>query len=136
SLFAVTSWLILLLAAGMAAQAANYLVRAGLLPPLGRGLWDTSWLLSQDSLVGKLLHTLVGYVDRPSGIQLLAYIATLVIIGGALRLWGRPGASPRPPARATATAWERGRRPVQRWTISIGRAQRSCRCSATSRRWQ
>src|SRR6267378_3803057 len=34
-LFAVTGWLILLLAAGMAAQGAAYLVQADILPPLG-----------------------------------------------------------------------------------------------------
>ena len=92
ALFAVTSWLILLLAAGMAAQAASYLVRADLLPPLGRRIWDSSWLLAQDSLLGQLLHTLIGYVDRPSGLQLIAYVATLAIIGGAMRLWGRSSA--------------------------------------------
>jgi len=89
ALFAVTSGLILLLAAGMAAQAANFLVRADLLPPLGRRIWDTSGLLPQDSPIGQLLHTLIGYVDRPSGVQLIAYVATLVVIGGAMRFWGR-----------------------------------------------
>jgi high-affinity iron transporter len=89
ALFAVTSGLILLLAAGMAAQAASFLVRADLLPPLGRRIWDTSWLLPQDSALGQLLHTLIGYVDRPSGLQLIAYVATLVVIGGAMRFWGR-----------------------------------------------
>ena len=45
-LFAVTSWMILLLAAGMAAQAADFLVQADLLPPLGGELWDTSFVLT------------------------------------------------------------------------------------------
>jgi high-affinity iron transporter len=89
ALFAVTSWLILLVAAGMAAQAASYLVRADLLPPLGRQIWNSAWLLPQDSPVGQLLHTLIGYVDRPSGLQLIAYVATLAVIGGAMRLLGR-----------------------------------------------
>src|SRR5438876_1155190 len=72
-----------------AAQAANFLVRADLLPPVGRRIWDTSWLLPQDSPIGQLLHTLIGYVDRPSGLQLIAYVATLAMIGGAMRFWGR-----------------------------------------------
>ena len=46
--FSVTSWLILLLTAGLAAQAAGFLNQAGLLPALGNGVWDTSHLLSQD----------------------------------------------------------------------------------------
>lgn len=90
-LFSVTSWLILLLAAGMAAQGANFLNQAGFLPSLGRGLWDTSWLLTEQSLVGQLFHTLVGYTARPSGIQLLFYVATLVVIGGAMKLYGGGG---------------------------------------------
>jgi high-affinity iron transporter len=79
-LFSVTGGLILLLAAGMAAQGANFLVQADLLPPLGRAIWDTSQLLSDNSLLGRVLHALVGYVARPSGIQILFYIATILVI--------------------------------------------------------
>jgi high-affinity iron transporter len=49
-----------------------------LLPTLGSTLWDTSHVLRQDSLIGRPLHILVGYDDRPSGIQLAAWMATLV----------------------------------------------------------
>jgi high-affinity iron transporter len=88
-LFAVTGWMLLLLASGMAAQAAAFLVQAGLLPPLGAALWDTSALLSERTIPGQVLHTLVGYVSRPDGIQLLVYAATLVIIGGLMLWMGR-----------------------------------------------
>lgn len=88
-LFGVTSWLILLLAAGMAAQGANFLVQAGLLPPLGSAIWDTSGALNQSSPVGLVLHVLVGYMDRPDGIQLVFYGATVVAIGGLMLLVGR-----------------------------------------------
>jgi high-affinity iron transporter len=60
-LFAVTSWLVLLLAAGMASQAAAFLLQADLLPSFGDNLWDTSFLLSEQSVTGKVLHTLIGY---------------------------------------------------------------------------
>src|SRR5437870_4502423 len=66
-LFAVTSWLILLLAAGLASQGAAFLVQADLLPALSPALWDTSALLSDDSIPGKIMHALVGYVARPAG---------------------------------------------------------------------
>src|SRR5581483_1864178 len=59
-IFSVTSWLIALLAAGMAAQAVQFLNNGGLLLVLGRTMWDTSWLLSEGSIFGKLLHTLIG----------------------------------------------------------------------------
>jgi len=76
-IFSVTSWLIALLAAGMAAQAVQFLTNAGLVVALDRTLWDTSWLLSEKSIFGRLLHTLIGYIDRPTEMQLLVYVATL-----------------------------------------------------------
>ena len=76
-IFAVTSWLIALLAAGMAAQSAQYLYAAGIINHLGETLWDTSWLLSEKSLFGQLLHTLVGYVAQPTALQLVAYLGAL-----------------------------------------------------------
>lgn len=79
-LFAVTSGLILFLAAGLSAQAAASLVQADLIPSLGRAVWDTSSLLPEDSLFGRLLHILVGYVAQPDGIQILFYLITLSAI--------------------------------------------------------
>jgi high-affinity iron transporter len=76
-IFSVTSWLIALLAAGMAAQSVQFLNNAGFAEVLGRTVWDTSWALSESSLLGKLLHTLIGYTERPTELQLLTYVATL-----------------------------------------------------------
>jgi len=87
-LFAVTSWLIALLAAGMASQAVVFLQQAGLVTVLPHVVWDTSGVLSDGSLAGKALHTLVGYADRPTGIQLVVYAATLVAIFTLMRLFG------------------------------------------------
>ena len=79
-LFAVTAGLITLLAAGMAAQAILFLQQGGYIEYLTRTVWDTSWLLPQDSIVGRLLHTLVGYSDTPNGAQLVVYLATVLMI--------------------------------------------------------
>jgi high-affinity iron transporter len=87
-IFSVTSGMILLLAAGMAAQGAGFLVQAGWLPPLGEPLWDTSWLLRDASPAGKALHTLVGYTSRPAGIQVVFYLAALGAIGALMKLLG------------------------------------------------
>jgi high-affinity iron transporter len=89
-LFAVTTWMIILLAAGMASQGAAFLVQADLLPTLGDALWNTSRVLADSSIVGKALHTLVGYTARPSGIQLAFYLATLAAIGLLTWGFGRP----------------------------------------------
>jgi high-affinity iron transporter len=84
-LFSVTAWLITLLAAGMAAQAVQFLQQAGYLQFLQTTVWDSSWLLAQDSIAGRLLHTLVGYNDAPNGAQLIVYIGTIAIIMGLTR---------------------------------------------------
>jgi high-affinity iron transporter len=76
-IFQVTSVLLALLAAGMAAQAVRFLQSAGVVTALHTRLWDTSWLLSDSSILGRMLHVLVGYTDKPNGLQLLAYVATL-----------------------------------------------------------
>ncbi len=78
-LFQVTGWLILLLAAGMASQAVRFLVQADWLPGWGR-LWDTSWILSNQSTLGRLLHALIGYDAAPLGSQMAAYSITLLLI--------------------------------------------------------
>jgi FTR1 family protein len=100
-LFAVTSWLILLLAAGLASQGAAFLVQADLLPPLGSSIWDSSRFLSEASIPGKVLHVLVGYVARPDGIQIIFWLATLAIIGLLMRL---VGGGPLPLDRGTRRA--------------------------------
>jgi high-affinity iron transporter len=97
-LFAVTSGMILLLAAGMASQAAGFLVQANLLPPLGNTVWDTSAVLSEDSILGRALHTLIGYTAQPEGIQIVFYVAALAAIWLLMRSIGRPAARPRPVA--------------------------------------
>jgi high-affinity iron transporter len=96
-IFSVTSWLIALLAAGMAAQSVQFLNNAGMVVALERTVWDTSWLLSEGSLLGKLLHTLIGYSERPTEMQLMAYIATLFLMFLLMRLARiQPGQRPAP----------------------------------------
>ncbi len=96
-LFGVTSTLIALLAAGMAAQAIAFLEQADILTALDRTVWDTSWLLSDSSFLGRTLHTLIGYVDQPTGMQLIAYAATLGVITLLMKLF-----SALPPPRPRA----------------------------------
>lgn len=87
--FAATSWMILLLAAGMASMGARYLVQADVLPALGDALWDSSWLLSERGIIGEILKTLIGYTAQPMGIQLIFYLGTIGIVGGLMMLTSR-----------------------------------------------
>ena len=97
-LFSVTSALIALLAAGMAAQAIAFLEQANIVTALDRTVWDTSWILSDSSFLGRALHTLIGYVDQPTAMQVVVYAMTLFIILLLMRLFAAP------PARRPRTA--------------------------------
>ena len=95
-LFAVTSTLIALLAAGMAAQAIAFLEQADILTALDQTVWDTSSILSDASFLGKALHTLIGYVDQPTAMQLIAYAATLGVIAALIKFFAvAPARRPR-----------------------------------------
>ena len=84
--FRATEWLLILLACGLSMQATGYLVAADVLPAIVYQLWDSSHILTQDSLVGQVLHALVGYSARPSAMQLIAYGLTLASILGAMHV--------------------------------------------------
>ena len=88
--FSATGILVLLLAAGMASQAANFLIQADLLPSLASPLWDTSAVLPQNSLPGMLLHSLIGYDARPAGMQIVFYLSALLAISTGMKLANRP----------------------------------------------
>ena len=87
--FAATGMLVLLLAAGMASQAAHFLIQADLLPSLAAPVWDTSATLPENSIPGMLLHSLAGYDPRPAGMQLIFYVLTLATIAIGMKWAGR-----------------------------------------------
>jgi high-affinity iron transporter len=90
-LFSVTSALITVLAGGLAAQAVALVQQAGYLEVWTSSVWDSSRLLPEDGLPGRLLHALIGYTDRPTGAQLMAYLATIALIAGLTRVVRRRG---------------------------------------------
>ena len=79
ALFTTTTVLITLLAAGMAAQAVAFLERANWLTALDSVVWDTGWLLPENSIFGRTLHTLIGYTDQPTQMQLAVYLVVIVV---------------------------------------------------------
>ena len=98
--FSATNALLVLLAAGLASAAAGKLVQADVLPTLVDQLWDSSWLLTDESVVGNMMHVLVGYTAQPSGMQLLFYVATVLLLLTGMRLSGAP--APARPAQTPA----------------------------------
>jgi high-affinity iron transporter len=80
----------------MAAQAVLFLQNGGYVNILTSTVWNTSWLLPEDGIAGRLLHTLVGYSDAPDGAQILAYVATIALVMGLMRLVGTRQRGSRP----------------------------------------
>src|SRR5437667_4758339 len=81
--FAVTTVLLLFLAAGLASSGVGRLQGLGVLP-LSLPVWDTSRLLDDQGLVGSFLSGLVGYRARPTAYEVAAYLTYLVIAGVVL----------------------------------------------------
>jgi high-affinity iron transporter len=98
-LFTITTILIALLAAGMAAQAASFLEKANWLTAMDNVVWDSSWLLSDTTILGKALHTLIGYTDQPTAMQLTVYLAILAVSFVLMRFYGAPVKASPAPAR-------------------------------------
>jgi len=79
-LFGVIGWMLIVLAAGMASQAADNLVMIDMLPALIDPLWNTSAVLSESSMMGEVLHVMMGYSDQPSGMQMLTFVLALALM--------------------------------------------------------
>lgn len=92
--FSVTNAMLILLAAGLASAAAGFLVQSDLLPAWGTQVWDTSHILSDDSVLGRTLGILIGYKAAPAGIQIAFYLATVALFTAGV-LWQRRRASAR-----------------------------------------
>jgi high-affinity iron transporter len=84
--FAATGVLVLLLAANMASQAARLLIQADVLPSLATPIWNTSDVLSQNTVIGTILHGLIGYDAQPAGMQVVVYLGVLIAIASSM-LW-------------------------------------------------
>lgn len=82
--FIVTSWILVFLSSGIMAQGVGLWVNAEILPAFGNPIFDLSWLLCQENLFGKFMHIFFGYIDKPSGMQLLVYLGNVSLLSFAL----------------------------------------------------
>jgi high-affinity iron transporter len=63
-----------------------FLERADWLNSLDTVVWDSGWLLSDKSIAGRAMHTLIGYTDQPTEMQLVVYAAVLLVTFLLMRL--------------------------------------------------
>jgi high-affinity iron transporter len=94
-LFRVTGVLIAFMAAGMTAQSVAFLEQADIATVMGRAVWNTSVMLPDRSILGRILHTLFGYTDRPTELQLLVYVTALITIFALMKVLAPREAAPR-----------------------------------------
>ena len=73
-------------------------IQADMLPSLASPLWDTSGLVDNSSMLGKVLQGLLGYDAQPSGMQMVFFVAVFAEIVMGMG-WARRRASS--PASAT-----------------------------------
>lgn len=79
--FRVTSLLLILFAAGLAAHAAHEFAEAGILSAVeGPKLWSTKAALPDTNGVGSILRALFGYQDEPTVIEVVTYLAYLPLV--------------------------------------------------------
>ena len=76
----LTSVILIFLASSTLSKAFAIWAEADLLPSFGNPIWDSSFLLSQQSLVGKFCNIFFGYVERPLGIEMAAYFFNIILV--------------------------------------------------------
>ncbi|MGG5253422.1 FTR1 family iron permease [Neobacillus sp. SM06] len=73
--FLLTGSMVVVIAAGLASHVTMALQDLGILPFGNLIAWNLSSFISDESLLGKLLHAFIGYVAAPTVLQLLVYAA-------------------------------------------------------------
>jgi len=89
--FTVVGAALMVVAAGLLANAIQNLQELHVLPGSGQTVWDTSRVIADNSALGDILHGLIGYAASPTVLQALAWALFLVI--GLVAFLGLPGRS-------------------------------------------
>jgi high-affinity iron transporter len=66
-------------AAGLLADAVENMQELGWLPFLRHPLWNTSAVLNEDSSLGDVFHSLLGYADHPTVLQAMVWVTFVTV---------------------------------------------------------
>lgn len=80
--FRIMGIVLLFFAAGLLGDAVQNMQQLGWLTFGTTPLWNTAHILSEESTLGDLLHTFLGYAEAPTVLQGLIYTLYLLIAGG------------------------------------------------------
>ena len=101
--FRVMGILLLFFAAGLLSDAVQNMQQLGWLSVGMAPLWNTSHFLSENSVIGDLLHGIIGYAEEPTILQGLFYVTYLLIAGGIFAWITRKPIIGKPSASSTST---------------------------------
>ncbi|EAW9117808.1 FTR1 family protein [Salmonella enterica subsp. enterica serovar Chandans] len=80
-IFLFSNIILTFIAAGLASQGAGILSSIDVIPEIKDTVWDSSWLLSDNSWAGGLARAIFGYTSTPSGVQVIIWcLVTLLIL--------------------------------------------------------
>ena len=98
--FRVMGILLLFFAAGLLSDAVQNMQELGWLTIGTAPLWNTAHILSEESVIGDLLHGIIGYAQAPTVLQGIFYTMYLLVVGGVFA-WmtrkpntGKPAVTP------------------------------------------
>ncbi len=83
--FQVTGVLLIFFAAGLFAHGIHEFIEVGWLPAIVENVWDVSFILSKESVLGQLMSALFGYNPSPDLTEVIAYLAYFAAIGLGLQ---------------------------------------------------
>lgn len=98
--FRVMGILLLFFAAGILGDAIQNMQQLGWISFGTMPLWNTAHFLSEDSTIGDILHTFLGYAEAPTVLQALLYTTYLLVVG---TIFVRMTRKPTKPAHTTTT---------------------------------
>jgi high-affinity iron transporter len=103
--FRITGWVLIVVAAGLFAFSLHELQEAGVIPFLDVQAFDLSGSLPDDAGVGAILRGLIGYHAEPTWLEVVGWLAYLLVIGAMfLRPPAMPGSKSRPQPETSSVA--------------------------------
>ena len=78
--FNITTLLLIFFASSLSASGVGFWVNANIISPIVDPVFDLSAFIAQKSILGQVLHFFIGYLERPSLAQLIAYLLTFNIL--------------------------------------------------------
>jgi high-affinity iron transporter len=101
--FRIMGILLLFFAAGLLGDAIQNMQQLGWLSIGTTPLWNTAHILPEDSTIGDILHTFLGYAEAPTVLQSLFYTGYLLIVGSLFyKMTRKPGSGKPLPASKQA----------------------------------